>query len=94
MVMSHLPLLAMNIQGAYCLKSAGHHDIESYREVVLSLFKDSVSLNKQQVEQACLKTLGKSLPNNIYEKIMKEVAYRPHGQPKWIFKTGKQTEGS
>jgi hypothetical protein len=85
-----LPILAVGLgNNVWCLKSCGNGDIDIYRDIVVSLFKESVSLNKNQIEQASINHLGKAIPTNIYDKIMRELAYRPGGAvTKWILKSG------
>eukprot|EP01127_Copromyxa_protea_P010804 TRINITY_DN2671_c0_g1_i1.p1 TRINITY_DN2671_c0_g1~~TRINITY_DN2671_c0_g1_i1.p1 ORF type:complete len:610 (-),score=108.88 TRINITY_DN2671_c0_g1_i1:38-1663(-) len=95
-----LPLLAVNLgNNIWCLKSCGDPDLDPYRKIVVDLFSQSISLTKQQIDQACINQLGKNMPTNFYDKILKELAYRPPQaqnpsqplQAKWILKSGTLT---
>ena len=61
-----------------------------YREVILSVFKDKVSVKKADVAKAAEEMLPEPIPNTWYMKVLKEFAYAKGSQ--WIFKSGNNDQ--
>jgi hypothetical protein len=58
--------------------------------VVIEAYANQISLKRQDVRDASQKKLGEDIPQAIYMKIVKELAYC--NLTSWIFKSGNGTE--
>lgn len=73
-------------RGAYVLRHAASEEIDKFRDVVIRLFSSQESVRRADVKAACLSELGESLPQNMYSKLMKELATSRNNV--WTFKKG------
>jgi hypothetical protein len=46
-----------------------------FRKIVLEIFSEKKSLRKSDLTHMCKAKLGEEIPNNIYTKIMRELAH-------------------
>eukprot|EP01126_Amoeba_proteus_P002210 TRINITY_DN1068_c0_g1_i5.p2 TRINITY_DN1068_c0_g1~~TRINITY_DN1068_c0_g1_i5.p2 ORF type:complete len:145 (-),score=44.47 TRINITY_DN1068_c0_g1_i5:99-533(-) len=89
-IQSTLEQIAGTIHGIWYLKSGGSPEVDQYRNVLISLFKENVSLQKKDVEQAMRNQLGKNIPPALYERLMREFSYSKNNQ--WILRSGREVK--
>jgi len=83
-----LKAIADQLHTAYYLRIHPNESWNKYRDLILSVFKNSSSpaISTRDVKAAAKKELDAPIPEPIYVAIMKELAYTSNG--KWIFRTG------
>ncbi|KAJ3415682.1 DNA-directed RNA polymerase III subunit RPC5 [Chytridiales sp. JEL 0842] len=78
-----LDRIAVALHGRYALRVL-NSSIDEFRKPILELFKKKESVKKSDVNAACQNAVGKNPPQNIYTKIMKELA--TSSGPSWELK--------
>jgi len=79
------------LQEAYILKTHNDKEHDKYRNIVIDLFKEKISIKKADVRDAVMKKLGVEIHQNVYLKIVKELAYPQ--STSWVFKSGHGKDG-
>lgn len=70
----------------WTLRTVEDEQTDKYRTIILSMFITNTTLKKSDIVQKIREILYNDIPNNIYNKIMKELAISSGSQ--WILKTG------
>uniref|UniRef100_A0A7S3GGY4 Uncharacterized protein n=1 Tax=Palpitomonas bilix TaxID=652834 RepID=A0A7S3GGY4_9EUKA len=65
-------------------RSVEDSDIDSYRDIIISLFRARKSLRKSDVNAAVKRVMGEEIPTDIYIRVMKSLAVQRAGS--WTFK--------
>ncbi|XP_049848598.1 DNA-directed RNA polymerase III subunit RPC5-like [Schistocerca gregaria] len=83
-----LPKFSMHIRDSWFLKNVADKTVDEYRTQIITLFQGKAQLQRQEIIQSIRTSLGRSIPKNIYTKIMKELATVSLQSDVWILKSG------
>ncbi|XP_058081969.1 uncharacterized protein LOC131229905 [Magnolia sinica] len=87
---SILSQVAINIHGAYVLKSLGNASVDPFRNVVINLFcamQPNAKLKKAEIVEAARIALKREIPNAEYNQVLNELCVSVKGGA-WMLKSG------